>query len=233
MGTLQRISMMIRANLHDMISQAEDPERMLNQAIYDMRSQLIEAKKQVAVAIASERRSRRELDTHMQHAAGWEQRAMLALRAGDDNLARQALARKAQHDEMVTAWHSHWAMEKQGVDALRNALQGLSNKIEHADRQRRLLAARVARANAQMAINRTLSTINGVSPWGTLERMEQRVVQMESQAEAYAELGPSSEYSLESQFRALEANQGVEDQLTALKQQMGLPANQEPKRLPA
>ncbi len=190
MGTLQRISMMIRSNLNEMVSRAEDPARMLDQIIYDMRTQLVDAKRLVAVAIADERRVRRELDTHTQSAAGWEQRAMLAIRSGDDVLARQALHRKGQHDELVTAWHAHWVQQKQGTDALRGALTALSNKIDHADRQRRLLVARAARAQAQMAINHTLSTLNGASPWGTLERMEDRVVQMEAQAEAYAELSP-------------------------------------------
>lgn len=114
MRTLQRISMMIRANLDDMISRAEDPGRMLDQAIRDMRLQLGQAKQLVAVAIADERRIRRELDAHMQAASGWEQRAMLAIRAGDEQLARQALARKAQHDETVAAWHAHWVQQKQG-----------------------------------------------------------------------------------------------------------------------
>lgn len=232
MGPLQRISTMIRANLNDMISRAEDPRRMLDQVIYDMRVQLVEAKKMVAVAITSERRSRRELDGHVTAAAQWEHRAMLAIGAGDDALARQALHRKGQHDEMVQVWTAHWTQEKQGVDTLRQALQGLSNKIEHADRQRRMFAARVARANAQMAINRTLSTIEGASPWGTLDRMEDRVLQIESQAEATYELSAGTDVSLESQFRALEAGTQVEDQLAALKQRMGLPAAHAPRSLP-
>ncbi len=233
MGTLHRISTMIRSNLNDMISRAEDPCRMLDQVIYDMRMQLGQAQRQVAVSIADERRVRRELDMHMRAAADWERRAMLAIRAGDDELARQALARKGQHDETVNAWHAHWVAQKQGVDALRNALSGLGHKIEHAARQRRLLAARAARAHAQMSIAQTLNSMQSNSPWGTLERMEERVVQMESQAEAYAELSAGPDASLESQFAALEAGQGVEDQLAALKRQMGLPPSYAPKSLPA
>lgn len=232
MGTLQRISMMIRANLDDMISRAEDPSRMLDQAIRDMRAQLYQAKQQAAITIADERRIRHERDTHVRAAAQWERRAMLAVHAGDDALARQALSRKTQCDQTAEEWHAHWTQHKQGVDALRSALTALSHKIDHADRQRRLLSARAARAQAQMTINRTLSAMDGTSPWSTLERMEDRVTQMESHAEAQAELALGPEAGLEAQFRALESSQAVEDQLSALKQRMALPSGRDPRSLP-
>lgn len=232
MGTLQRISMMIRSNLDDMIRRAEDPGRMLDQAVLDMRAQRGQAQAQVAVAIADEHRVRRERDAHLQAASGWERRAMLALETGNEGLAREALTRKTQHDETAATWHAHWVQHKQGVDALRAALTALAHKIDHADRQRRLLAARAARAHAQMSIARTLSAIDGASPLTTLQRMEDRVTQLEAQAEAQTELVAGPDAGLEAQFRALESSQAVDDQLAALKRRMALPAGPAPRPLP-
>ncbi len=216
-----RLMMMIRSNLDDLVSRAEDPEKMLDQAIYDMQVQLVEAKKQVAVVIADERRLARQAREASSVCVQWERRAEMAVRAGDDNLARAALARKKEHDQLATAFTEQWEAQKRSGEALRSALHGLSNKIDEAQRQRRILIARQRRAQAQAHIANTLSNINAASGLGVLDRMEERVVQMEAQAEAAMDLGSALEPSLEAQFRALEAG-NVDDELAALKQRMGL-----------
>ena len=96
MGIFARIARLIKANLNDLISRSEDPEKMLKQILDDMSTQLIEAKKQVAVAIADEKRLAKQAQAEQEKAAEWERRAMLAVRAGNDELAKEALARKAR-----------------------------------------------------------------------------------------------------------------------------------------
>ena len=100
MGIFSRLGSLIKSNLNDLISKAEDPEKMLNQVLIDMRNQLVEAKKQVAVAIADEKRLGKQLDQEVAASQEWERKAMLAVRAGDDGLAKEALARKAEHRVM-------------------------------------------------------------------------------------------------------------------------------------
>ena len=92
MGIFARLAALIKANLNDLISKSEDPEKMLNQIVLDMGNQLGEAKKQVAVAIADEKRLEKQIETETQAASEWERRAMMAVRAGDDALAKEALA---------------------------------------------------------------------------------------------------------------------------------------------
>src|SRR5215831_939456 len=97
MGIFDRLSTLLRSNINDLISRAEDPEKMLTQILVDMRSQLAKAKQQVATAIADEKRLRDQADAEYRQAADWEQKAMLAIKEGRDDLAKQALMRQSEH----------------------------------------------------------------------------------------------------------------------------------------
>lgn len=233
MASPNRWMALVRSNLNDRIDRAEDPAKMLDQIVYEMKEQLIEAKKLVCVAIADERALRHRVDRHAADAELWEKRAMLAIRSGHDELARAALVRKSEQDELAATYGAQWHDQKQAVDNLRSALSALSQRIDDASRQRTILVARVARAQAQRTIASTLSHLDGLSPWSTLERMEQRVEQIEASAEAAAEIGDLHHgASLEAQFRALAAS-SVDDELAALKRRMALDAPRERKALPA
>src|SRR5256885_9222063 len=89
MGIFDRLSTLIRSNINDLINRAENPEKMLNQLIVDMRSQLAKAKQQVAAAIADEKRLSAQVDTEKKSAEDWERRAVLAVQEGRGDLAEQ------------------------------------------------------------------------------------------------------------------------------------------------
>src|SRR3954467_2891714 len=97
MSIFDRLARLFRSNVNDLISSAENPEKMLNQIIIDMRSQLVKAKQQVAAAIADEKRLRDQADAEFKQAEDWEKRAMLAVQEGRDDLAKQALVRHGEH----------------------------------------------------------------------------------------------------------------------------------------
>src|SRR3954471_7750172 len=96
MGIFSRLGTLIRSNLNDLISKAEDPEKMLSQVLTDMKSQLIEAKKQVAVAIGDEKRLKKQWEEQGSQSQEWERKAMLAVQGGDDELAKEALSRQKE-----------------------------------------------------------------------------------------------------------------------------------------
>ena len=223
MGLFSRLGTLFRSNINELINKAEDPEKMLNQVLVDMKSQLVEAKKQVAVAIADEKRIKKQLDQERAKSADWEAKAMLAIKAGDDNLARAALARKADHDEIAATLEQQWEAQKDSVEKLKEALRGLDQKIDEAKRKRNILVSRKKRAEAQRMINETLASINSKGSFDTFERMEDKITQLEAESEATAELGALPETSLESQFKALAAG-SVDDELGALKRKMALKA---------
>src|SRR2546423_4089854 len=97
MGIFDRLSTLIRSNINDLINRAEDPEKMLNQLIVDMRSQLAKAKQQVAAAIADEKRLAAQVDQEKKSAEDWERRAVLAVPGTRADLAKQA--RLGPHEE--------------------------------------------------------------------------------------------------------------------------------------
>jgi phage shock protein A len=223
MSIFGRLARLIKSNINDLISRSEDPEKMLHQIIIDMNNQLLEAKKQVATSIADEKRLAKQVDAERAKANEWEKRAMMAVRAGDDNLAREALARKAEHDGIVEQYRLQWQKQKQAVDQLKLALRALNGKIEEAKRKKSLLIARKKRAEAQKAIQETLSGLKNASAFEAFDRMEGRIHQMEAEAEAAAELQEEATGDvLALKFKDLEVSHGSEEDLIALKRKMGL-----------
>lgn len=223
MGIFGRLGTLLKANINDMISSAEDPEKILNQLIMDMQQQLIESKKQVAVAIADEKRLKKQLDQQLKLARQWEQKAMMAVRAGNDALATQALMRKQEHDNHAAEFQTQWESQAQASAALRNALMQLNSKIEEAKRKKNLLIARAKRAEAQKKIQATLHGLSQNSAFDTFDRMAEKVDKMEAEAEAQSELADlSGGDNLEKQFAQLEQGAGANDALAALKAKMGV-----------
>ena len=225
MGIFSRLGTLIKSNINDLITKAEDPEKMLSQVLLEMQQQLVEAKKAVAVAIADEKKLQKQYTSETDKAKEWERKAMVAVRAGDDNLARQALSRKQEHENIATQFQQQWISQKQAVEKLKDALRLLNNKIEEAKRKKNILIARKKRAEAQQQIANTMQGLGDTSAFDTFDRMAERIQLMEAEAEAGAELaGELSGDTLESRFLQLEQGGGAgeDDALAELKAKMGL-----------
>jgi phage shock protein A len=229
MGLFDRLSALLKSNINDLISRAEEPEKMLNQIIADMRGQLVKAKQQVAGAIADEKRLRDQADGELKQAQDWERRAVLAVQEGRDDLAKQALIRHGEHmthaQQLETTWESH----RLETEKLKNSLRDLNDKIEEAKRKKNLLIARQRRAQAQKRIAETMSAMSEKSAFEAFARMEEKIISSEKQIQASAEI--DEEFSgdrLANDFKRLEKSStstSVDQQLLALKQKMGvLPA---------
>jgi phage shock protein A len=234
MGIFSRLAQLIKSNLNDLISRSEDPEKMLNQVVLEMNSQLNEAKKQVAASIADEKRLAKQAEQEAAKATEWEGRAMMALRAGNEELAKEALARKREHDGLATSYKEQWEKQKQAVEQLKRALRMLNDKIEEAKRKKNVLIARKKRAEAQRAIQETMSGLKDQSAFETFDRMSQKIDQIEAEAEAGAEI--AEEYTgdvLASRFANLEKSHGADEDLMALKRKMGIIPPEAPKAPPA
>ena len=188
MGIFDRLSTLIKSNLNDLISSAENPEKMLNQIIIDMRTQLAKAKQQVAGAIADERRLHDQVDAEYKQVQDWEKRAMLAVQEGRDDMAKQALMRHNEHmthaQQLEATWHSH----KAETEKLKGALRDLNDKIEEAKRKKNLLIARQKRAEAQKRIADTMSSVSEKSAFEAFARIEARVEENERRNLANAEI---------------------------------------------
>jgi phage shock protein A len=223
MGFFSRLAQVIKSNLNDLINRAEDPEKMLDQVVSDMRGQLVEAKKQVAVAIADEKKLAKQHEKELATATEWEQKAMLAVRAGDDNLAKQALARHKEHVAIAAQYEAQWQKQKHSVEQLKVALRALSNKIEEANRKKGVLIARKRRADAMKSIEETMSGLKDASAFETFDRLEKKVEQAEAEADAHSEINREMGGDvLKQRFEELEDEAGADEALLALKRKMGV-----------
>jgi phage shock protein A len=196
-----------------MISKAENPEKMLNQLILEMNEQLIDSKKTVAAAIADEKKLERQMVQNKDQAEEWERKAVLAVKAGKDDLAREALLRKQEYENTARQYHTQWEAQHTSVEQLKGTLRQLQQKIEEAQRKKNLLLARTKRAEAQRRIQQTMSSLSDTSAFEAFDRMSEKVDQIEAEVAAMAEIeGPASD-DLDKQFAALEGGDATADRL--------------------
>jgi len=226
MGIFDRLSTLIKSNLNELISSAENPEKMLNQIIVDMRNQLAKAKQQVAASIADEKRLKDQADAEFKLADEWERRAMLAVQEGRDDLAKQALLRGQEHLEHGQQLASTWETHRMETEKLKQSLRDLNDKIEEAKRKKNLLLARQRRAEAQARISQTMSGLSDNSAFDAFNRMEEKITANERTLQAAQEI--DEEFSgdrLAGEFKQLErasGGVGADQQLLQLKQRMGM-----------
>lgn len=220
MGLFKRIGDVLRANLNDLISKAEDPKKMLEQLVMDMEEQLIQAKKDVASAIADEKRLGAQVQEQKELASKWEQRAALAVEKGDDSLAMEALKKKKDAESLAAEYEAQWQKQKAVTDQLKQSIQQVQDKVEELKRKKNLLIARQKRAEAQDKIQDTMSKMNDSSAFDSFGRMEEKVKQMEAEADAKEELNKTlAGTDTEEKFKQLERGGGanLNDELAALK----------------
>ncbi|HEY7636650.1 MAG TPA: PspA/IM30 family protein [Gemmatimonadales bacterium] len=223
MGLFDRLSALLRSNINDLISRAENPEKMLNQLILDMKTQLAKAKQQVASAIADEKKLQGDAESMKKQAEDWERRAMLAVQEGRDDLAKQALGRYNEHLQGAQQLHETWLRQKAETEQLKLSLRQLNDKIEEAKRKKNILIARAKRAEAQQRIQETMSGLSDKSAFESFERMAEKIEASERKAIAAAELNEEvSGDRLIRQFEALEYKGSSDQQLLELKTKMGL-----------
>ena len=223
MGVFDRLKTLLKSNINDMISKAENPEKMLNQLVIDMNEQLMEAKKQVASSIADEKRLERQLLENKTQAADWEKKAMLAVKAGKDDLAKEALVRKGEYDGYAAGFQKEFEAQHAAVEQLKDALRQLQAKIDEAVRKKNLLVARAKRAEATKTIQQTMGSLSNTSSFDTFGRMAAKVDQLEAEADAEGELSQiGADQKLEDKFKELESagGGGADAALEELKAKM-------------
>ena len=221
MSVFSRVSTIFKANVNEALTNAEDPEKVLNQITIEMKEQLIDTKQKVAAAIADEKRLQRQYQETTEQTKGWEEKATTAVQKERDDLAREALARRNEVQQLADEYKIQWDKQRQAVDQLKEHLKALELKIGEADRKKHLLIARQKRAKAQKQIHETMAGMKDSSAFNTFERMEEKVSDMEARADAAAEMADFEKDPLEDEFAALETKGNVEDDLAALKAKLG------------
>ena len=226
MGLFDRLGRVVRANINDLVSKAEDPEKVLEQAVIDMQEDLVQLRQAVARSIATQKRTEQQYNKNQSEANNWQQRAQLALSKGDENLAREALVRKKSFADTAASLKSQLEQQSNQVTTLKRNLIALESKISEAKTKKDMLRARANAAKANRQLQDSMNNIGTSSAMGAFERMEDKVMQLEAESETASELGGTG---IEQQFAALEAGSGVDDELAAMKAQLPGTSAETPK----
>lgn len=217
MGLFDRIWRLIRANLNSLISQAEDPEKILEQTVQDMQEDLLQLRMAVAQAIATQKRTERQCSQAQTTSEEWYRRAQLALQKGDETLAREALTRRKSYQETAEAMQAQLSQQATVVTQLKQNMAKLESKIAEARTKKDLYIARARSAKASQQINEMLGQVGTNNAISAFERMEEKVLQLEAQSEAIAELASDD---LEKRFVALGEADEIDAELAAMKNQL-------------
>ncbi len=218
MALFDRVWRVLRANLSSAVSQAEDPEKVLEQAMADMQGNLIQLRQAVAQAIATQKRTERQSAQAKLTAQEWYNRAELAIAKGEENLARQALTRRQTYLQSAQAMDAQLDQQRDVVSGLKDNMRRLEAKISDARTKKDLYIARARSAEASQRIQEMLGQTGTGGSIAAFERMEERVMNLEAQSEALEELSGDP---LERQFAVLEGGStAVDSELEAMKNRL-------------
>ncbi len=232
---LGRIAQLTRANLHALLDQAEDPEKMLDQMVRDFRGSIAEAEEAIAQTIGNLRLAEADRDEDVAAAQEWGSKAVAASRKADelrrqektaeadrfDTLARVALERQIAAENEVKAAEPVIASQTEVVEKLKTGLQQMKLKLEDLQRTRDQLIARQKSAHAQAQVQDAVRSVDLLDPTSEVSRFEEKIRREEALVAGSSELASSS---LDAQFESLEddaVNADVEARLAALKAQSG------------
>ncbi|SEJ79773.1 phage shock protein A (PspA) family protein [Deinococcus reticulitermitis] len=215
MTILDRLSRLLRANVNDMISKAEDPGKIIDQALRDMRAAYADARSEVAGAMAQAAKLEREAGTNAKLAAEYEKKAEEALRGGSEDLAREALRRAQNHKDLVRGFDEQREVQQSTVDQLKTQLRALEAKIDEMESRKTLLAARQKTAQAGATLDRVSGFDKAGGAMDAFEEMEQKVAGMEDRNKAVGEL--RKERDFDAQLNDLGRDRDIDDALAALK----------------
>jgi phage shock protein A len=222
MGIFSRLNTVIKSNLNSLVDKAEDPEKLISQTIVDMEAELKKARRELVGTLGAAKRLEKKRIEHEDEAASWEDKAVLALRQDDEELAREALRRKARALKEVQQVRRQANLQAAAADEMKDTLERIEDKIEDLKARKTTLAAQVRKARDEPSTGG--SRFGGASAFDDLERMAGQIDQLDAEVEVsdVLDAGPNRA-ELEAKFRKLERESeggAVDDELAALKQKL-------------
>lgn len=222
MGIFNRISDIIKSNVNDLIDRAEDPEKMVKQIIIDMQKELKKSTEALGKAKTSERLAKRQYEDAMKVSAEWESKAKSALQAGDTELAKKALAKKVKADEDVANYKEMYDTISTQTEAIENQVEAVKAKLDEAKSRQAMLIARSQMADTKKNLAQSLGGIDSSSSSEKFDRMEDKIIRKEAEADAFADIaGTDSGNDDSDEFEKLQTDSKVDAELQRLMAEMG------------
>lgn len=211
-----RVRTVVSSELNSLLNKAEDPGKMLDQYLIDMEKDISDVEASVAKQIANEKLLKKQYDEVAEIVAKREDQAMKALESGDEDLARRVLEDKnKQQVQRDSLKESHQESAKLSEE-LKDKLREMKDEFRDMNMKKDSLKARSESAKARSKVNESLSSIGSSGARGGFNRMEEKVMRQEAEADASGELR-SENKSLDDELAALDKSSGVDSELEALK----------------
>ncbi|MCE5172141.1 PspA/IM30 family protein [Paenibacillus profundus] len=224
MSLFKRLRDVTMSNIFALIEKAEDPIKMTDQYLRDMQEDLEEAERAVAQQIAIEKRFKQSYEEQAALVQKREEQAHIAVQAENLDLARRALEEKKSAEQKMDEYKTSYDQNKASADQLRAKLEEMRKQYSDMKNKRETLVARFNAAKAQTEINKAMAGFSSDTAMSGLKRMEDKMLQMEAQAEASNEMRGSGSKSLDDEFASLSKDKGVEDELAAIMKKYEKPA---------
>lgn len=219
MSIFDRFNRTLKSNLNALADRAEDPGKLLDQTVLDMEAEIKRAKGDLVTQLGTAKRLEKKVQEALDEVVSWENKAVLALRSGDEQLARDALRMKHKAKTAAENVQRQAASAASAAEHLQQTLEQAEQKIEDLKARKATLATQVRRAReAPSSLDRFGSTA-----LGDLDRLTSRIDQLEAEVEVASVLDDPERANVDAKFRALEKKSGgsaVEDDLAALKRKL-------------
>ena len=219
MGIFRRLSDIIKANINDMLDKAEDPEKMVQQIIIEMQTELTKATQNYGKAKASERLAEKRYLEAQKQSQGWENKAKAALSQGNQELAKAALAKKVKCDEDVENYKEMYDSISNQTEAIGDQVEILKSKLDEAKSRQAMLIARSQMADTQKSLAKSAGGFDGNSALEKFNRMEEKIERKEAEAAAFSEIA-GVDNELDDTFAQLETDSKVDSELARLMAEM-------------
>ena len=225
MGIISRFSDIMKANMNALLDKCEDPEKMIDQKLRELKENLAEVKKDTAEVMAEETRCKRELTKWQDESKKGEDLAKKAITAGKDSDATQFLAKRNSANERVASAQKVFDTAKANSDKMQQMYHKLENDIQILQSKRETLKATVAVAKTQESINRANAKANASKTMDSFGELEDRINKRLDAANAAAELDAQEGHDEVDDLAAQYTNDSkasLDADLAALKAQMGM-----------
>ena len=217
MGMFSRFTDIINANINAMLDKAEEPEKMIKLIINEMEETLVEVRSSAAKYIAEKKTTMRNIRDMENRVTNWHTKAELALTKGREDLAKSALVEKQTCTQKLAEFNEELVQIDEHLIAVQQDSQRLQDKLTEAKRKQEAYAIRQQSAEVRLKVREKAVIHNIDEAINKFERYQQKIDRVEAEVEAY---DLTSSNDLDSQFRALESDENVEQELEQLKQKV-------------
>ncbi len=224
MGIISRFTTIMKANINDLLDRCENPAKMVDQTLRELNESLAEVKKETAGIMAEEQRCKRNYDTVLAEIDKWTNYAKKAIEAGNDDDAREFLAKKQQVESALADAKQTYDIAAENAGKMRQMHDKLVSDISILESRREMIKAKVAVAKIQAKVNEVTSRTNVNGTIAAFERMEAKADRMLDSANAMAELNAApvdTASALAKKYDSGTVSSSVDAELAALKAELG------------